>query len=108
MFVVHACDHNFLKKEVFEVLHIFNDIKSRAPNDFNFEFFKSFWKVMKPKVFALFDQFHQNECLSSYFTSCFTTLIPKANDYHSLRASRPPMHKEQHIGNTRRNMGNKL
>lgn len=62
------------------MVHNAKDIQSPVPNDFNIEFFQSFLKVMKSEVLVLFDQFHQHECLPSYFTSYFTTHIPKAND----------------------------
>jgi hypothetical protein len=63
--------------------------KSLGPDEFNFNFVKSFWSLLKCEVCILFDQFYANASLPKSFSSYFVTLIPKVTSPLSLSEFRP-------------------
>ncbi|WJX91755.1 hypothetical protein P8452_73482 [Trifolium repens] len=79
----------FSMEEIEAVVNDCDGNKSPGPDDFNFNFVKAFWSIMKVEMRILFDQFHGIASLPKSFLSYFVALIPKVNTPLSLSDFRP-------------------
>ena len=63
--------------------------KCPGPDDFNFNFIKEFWGVLKPEFRRFVDEFHAHGSFPRGSNASFLTLIPKINHPQSFNDYRP-------------------
>lgn len=74
----------FSPEEVEEVVNSFEGNKSPGPDGFNFNFFQSFWDLLKREVEVMVNEFFVHGKLPLGFSSYFVALIPKINNPQCL------------------------
>jgi hypothetical protein len=79
----------FTLVEIEDVVKMCDGNKSPGPDEFNFNFIKDSWDLLKGDLRILFEQFHGNERLPKSFLSYFVTLIPKVESLFGLSDFRP-------------------
>lgn len=63
--------------------------KSLGLDDFNFNFIKSCWGVLKDDILGFFNEFHISAVMPKAFTASFLALIPKKDHPQGLKDFRP-------------------
>jgi hypothetical protein len=67
----------FSCEEVREAIWTSDGNRCSGPNEFNFNFLKTCWEIIKGDIMAFFSEFYHNVVLPKAITASFLTLIPK-------------------------------
>ncbi|MCH87539.1 LINE-1 reverse transcriptase like, partial [Trifolium medium] len=79
----------FYEEEVKETVWSCDGNKSPGPDNFNTNFLKACWPIVKNDVMAFLQEFHDNACLPKALTASFLTPIPKKDHPQDLFDYRP-------------------
>jgi len=77
------------EEEVKDVVWLYEGSKSPEPDDFNFNFIKNSWEVLKLDVVAVVHPFQETSCISKECNASFIILVPKVRDPISLDQYKP-------------------
>jgi len=77
------------EEEVMDVVWMCKGSKSPRPDDFNFNFFKNNWEVLKLDVIVVVHHFHRTSYIPKRCNASFITFVPKVRDPTSLNQCRP-------------------
>jgi len=79
----------FSEEEVREVVWHCEGSKSPGPDDFNFNFIKNNWEIIKGEIVAAMANFHSTGHIPKGCNASFIALVPKVRDPVTLEQYRP-------------------
>jgi len=77
------------EEEVKSVVWLCEGSKSPSPDDFNFNFIKGSWEVLKHDIVVVVHLFQEMGCIPKGCNASFITLVPKVKDPTSINQYRP-------------------
>lgn len=77
------------KEEVTEVIKEMQNVKAPGPNDFNVDFFKSCWEIVKQDILEVVEDLRRSKTILRALNTSFITLIPKEENSMTPDRFRP-------------------